>query len=332
LRQLAEAGAGAVVLPSLFEEELTRGPDTSTTTLKITVTNGQPQPVAATNTVDAGGFATGTATVYDITDPQAVRLAADLPVSAGRVAFADGSQSGSRRYWIADAQGFGRAAIAAVAAGTDLHAATNQADYLIIAPSGFADAAHRESYAHQVFATLARGGRFVGRDGEVIVLPPHDLPPSLTIDISDRLHTLAVAQYTGAEWIPTSCTGKCDPTRDGNKVDVRDDTRSALISVAAKDVSPFNAQKIANAYVQAYIDIIAKSDYDRLSEIEAQLRRRLAELKQQQESALSGLSAKDRDLAERTLSIQPAAETTQAILPGGTLTMGHLATRNCQKP
>lgn len=101
------------------------------------------------------------------------------------------------------------------------------------------------------------------------------------------------------------------PTQLDKKVDVSIDTKTFLISVAAKDESPFNAQKIANAYVQAYIDIIAKSDYDRLSEIEAQLRRRLAELKQQQESALSGLSAKDRDLAERTLSIQPAAETTQ---------------------
>jgi capsular polysaccharide biosynthesis protein len=101
------------------------------------------------------------------------------------------------------------------------------------------------------------------------------------------------------------------PTELDKKVEVSIDTKTFLISVAATDASPFNAQKIANAYVQAYIEIIAKSDYDRLTEIEAQLRRRLAELKQQQEEALSGLSSKDRDSAERLLSIQPAAEVTQ---------------------
>jgi capsular polysaccharide biosynthesis protein len=101
------------------------------------------------------------------------------------------------------------------------------------------------------------------------------------------------------------------PTQLDKKVEVSIDTKTFLISVTAKDPRPFNAQKIANAYVQAYIDIIAKADYDRLTEIEAQLRRRLAELKQVQAAALSGLSAKDRDLAERTLSIQPSAEATQ---------------------
>ncbi|MBO9533365.1 MAG: hypothetical protein J7513_10370 [Solirubrobacteraceae bacterium] len=100
------------------------------------------------------------------------------------------------------------------------------------------------------------------------------------------------------------------PTELDKKVDVGIDTKTFLISVTAKDSRPFNAQKIANAYVQAYIDIITKSDYDRMTEIEAQLRRRRAELQQQQEDALSGLSAKDRDVAERALSIQPSAELT----------------------
>src|SRR5207244_11539448 len=31
---------------------------------------------------------------------------------------------------------------------------------------GFGDDAHREKYVHEVFATLARGGTFEGRDGE----------------------------------------------------------------------------------------------------------------------------------------------------------------------
>lgn len=85
--------------------------------------------------------------------------------------------------------------------------------------SGFADAAHREHYAHRVFAALARGGTFVGRDGEVLVLPPHDLPPSLTLDVSDKLHTLAgQAEYPGAEWIPTSCNNKCVDGRGSDTV------------------------------------------------------------------------------------------------------------------
>ncbi len=85
--------------------------------------------------------------------------------------------------------------------------------------SGFADDAHRESYAHQVFATLARGGTFEGRDGEPIVLPRHELPPSLVLDVSWKLKTLANAQYEGAEWIPTSCTNKCTIGRGGAKVE-----------------------------------------------------------------------------------------------------------------
>lgn len=85
--------------------------------------------------------------------------------------------------------------------------------------SGYADDANREHYVHQVFALLARGGSFVGRDGEVIELPAHrDLPPSLTIDVSFKVHTNAGAQFAGAQWIPTSCTNKCTLGRAGNAV------------------------------------------------------------------------------------------------------------------
>ncbi|MBX3186260.1 MAG: N-acetylmuramoyl-L-alanine amidase [Labilithrix sp.] len=87
------------------------------------------------------------------------------------------------------------------------------------AMSGYADDDHREEYAHRVFATLARGGRFAGRDGETVVLAPHDLPPTLTLDLSFKLHTLAMAQYPGAQWIPTSCAGKCNVGRSGAKVE-----------------------------------------------------------------------------------------------------------------
>ena len=84
--------------------------------------------------------------------------------------------------------------------------------------SGYADAAHREEYAHRVFAALARGGRFPARDGETIDLPAHDLPPTLTLDLSSQLHTLATAQYPGAQFFPTSCVDKCTLGRAGNAV------------------------------------------------------------------------------------------------------------------
>jgi MYXO-CTERM domain-containing protein len=84
--------------------------------------------------------------------------------------------------------------------------------------SGYADDAHREEYAHRVFATLARGGVFDGRDGEKLSLGQHDLPPTLTLDISSTLHTLTTAQFAGAQWIPTSCTNKCTIGRAGNAV------------------------------------------------------------------------------------------------------------------
>jgi len=87
--------------------------------------------------------------------------------------------------------------------------------------SGFADEARRQQYAHQVFATLARGGRFEARDGETVVLPQHPLPAALTIDALQKLHVLGdSAQFPGAEWIPTSCAGKCTSGRGGKKVEV----------------------------------------------------------------------------------------------------------------
>jgi len=85
--------------------------------------------------------------------------------------------------------------------------------------SGYADDDHREEYAHRVFATLARGGTFDARDGQRITLPRYDLPPGLTLDIEARLHTLATSQFPGAQWIPTSCSGKCTSGRGGAKVE-----------------------------------------------------------------------------------------------------------------
>lgn len=90
--------------------------------------------------------------------------------------------------------------------------------------SGYADDAHREEYAHRVFATLARGGMLDARDGEKVALPKHDLPPGLTLDLSFKLHSLAVSQFPGAQWIPTSCANKCDLNREKTQYIVIHDT------------------------------------------------------------------------------------------------------------
>lgn len=83
---------------------------------------------------------------------------------------------------------------------------------------GFADDAHRVDYAHQVFAVLAHGGTFEGRDGEKLTIAPHDVPPALLFTIDTSLHTLGSPEYQGAEWFQTSCTNKCDTDRGGAKV------------------------------------------------------------------------------------------------------------------
>ena len=90
--------------------------------------------------------------------------------------------------------------------------------------SGYADDAHRRDYARRVFARLARGGTLQGRDGESIHLAPHDLPPHLTLDVPAGLHASstsvgASAEYPGADWFPTSCTGKCALGRGGVAID-----------------------------------------------------------------------------------------------------------------
>ncbi len=125
----------------------------------------------------------------------ALRQDADLALDAGALVLAElGTQTGAR--------------------SNDLASWKSALEQL----SGYADTAHREEYAHRVFAALARGGHLAGRDGEVIDLPAHDLPPTLTLDLSSELHTLATAEYPGAEFIPTSCVDKCTFGRAGNAV------------------------------------------------------------------------------------------------------------------
>ncbi len=86
--------------------------------------------------------------------------------------------------------------------------------------SGYADAPHRDAYARRVLALLARGGTFDGRDGERVVLPAHEIPPSAWMRVDTGLHLdAAPAEYGPAEWFPTSCTNKCTPGRAGSPVE-----------------------------------------------------------------------------------------------------------------
>ncbi|HEX7665909.1 MAG TPA: peptidoglycan recognition family protein, partial [Polyangiaceae bacterium] len=85
--------------------------------------------------------------------------------------------------------------------------------------SGYADSAHREEYAHRVFAVLSRGGTFPARDGETVTIAAHAIPVGLTLDLSGQLHVLSLPEYPGAETFPTSCANtKCDTDRGGNAV------------------------------------------------------------------------------------------------------------------
>ena len=83
---------------------------------------------------------------------------------------------------------------------------------------GYGDDAHRAEYTARVFAILAQGGTFEGRDGERLSLAPHDIAPTLMFDLKQRFHVLTNAEFPGADWFPTSCSGKCDTTRGGNTV------------------------------------------------------------------------------------------------------------------
>jgi uncharacterized protein (TIGR03382 family) len=92
--------------------------------------------------------------------------------------------------------------------------------------SGYADEPHRREYAQRVFATLARGGTFAARDDDRVKLGPHVIPEGLlaTVDLPKTLEAIPLDEvrsgpdFTGAEWIPTSCTNKCTLTRSGNPV------------------------------------------------------------------------------------------------------------------
>ncbi len=86
--------------------------------------------------------------------------------------------------------------------------------------SGYSDTPHRRHYAHRVFALLARGGTFTGRDGEAVVIASHDLPPSLVLDLTNDLRIQSPpADYGPAEWFPTPEANKWTPGRGAGAID-----------------------------------------------------------------------------------------------------------------
>jgi N-acetyl-anhydromuramyl-L-alanine amidase AmpD len=86
--------------------------------------------------------------------------------------------------------------------------------------SGYADQRHRAMYAQRVFQALGAGGTFDARGGEKLSIVPNVRAAQIAIDLTVPEHTMSnLPEYAGAEVFPTSCTNKCDTTRDGNPVD-----------------------------------------------------------------------------------------------------------------
>jgi len=70
------------------------------------------------------------------------------------------------------------------------------------------------AYADQVFALLRAGGSFAARDGERIIVPAHpELPAPAAATAAAPARKRDAAEYPGAIWFDTSCTGKCTPGR-----------------------------------------------------------------------------------------------------------------------
>ena len=80
--------------------------------------------------------------------------------------------------------------------------------------SGYANPHQAKDYRAEVFRTLRAGGSFPARDGEIVVLPPReDVPIELTL-APPLPKTLATPDYPDAIWFATSCTNKCNTTRN----------------------------------------------------------------------------------------------------------------------
>ncbi|MFO0552870.1 MAG: peptidoglycan recognition family protein [Polyangiaceae bacterium] len=83
--------------------------------------------------------------------------------------------------------------------------------------SGHRTEAQRQDYRARVFSLLRTGGTLRARGGERIELAPHpEIPASLTMVPPGVKTQGGTPDYALAEWIPTSCTDKCNTTRNAS--------------------------------------------------------------------------------------------------------------------
>jgi hypothetical protein len=78
--------------------------------------------------------------------------------------------------------------------------------------SGYRDAAQMDDYAARVFAVLTYGGRFPLRDGAWLTLEAHRELAQLQFLAPPAPPPMV--EFPGAIWADTSCTGKCNTTRE----------------------------------------------------------------------------------------------------------------------
>ena len=82
------------------------------------------------------------------------------------------------------------------------------------AMSGHRTAEQRAEYRARVYDVLRRGGELRARGSERIVLDPHD---ELRVDLSlapPQPEAQGTPEYAGAIWFDTSCSNKCDTSRN----------------------------------------------------------------------------------------------------------------------
>jgi len=112
----------------------------------------------------------------------------------------------------------GAAVLAELAA--ELHASNDDLASFIPALetlSGLGDATQRRDYARRVLSHLADGGRFTAYAGETVRLDAHEgiaLPGVVVQAVGGQ-----TPEFAGAQWIDTSCTGKCNIGRGGVTID-----------------------------------------------------------------------------------------------------------------
>lgn len=80
--------------------------------------------------------------------------------------------------------------------------------------SGYRDSSLAKGYAAEVFRILRAGGTFPARGGEEVTIRPHPEVPIELLITPPLPRTLATPDHPGAIWFETSCTNKCNTSRN----------------------------------------------------------------------------------------------------------------------